>query len=170
MTISRLLFFILAACRPGASQSPAGSRPVSQPFGVAPSWIAALREAGVVSEDRQTVHVSHTCDLLVDGRLVHVVDLRQVLADMPAPRGFNTIVLLDEALTRLQTLPYVDERPMRCDGNRLLLYDSLSYPATGSESGNVVVVTDAGRSIEMLNVPLAEIPWEAGFDHGAGAP
>lgn len=126
-------------------------------FGVPAAWLAAMRAAEVTSPARMMLHASHTCDLQVDGRPLHVVDLREVLPNMPAPRGINHVVLLDRKGAVVRALPYADERPLACDGDRLLLWSAMSAPDGGE--GNVLVFSDGGRGVRAEQVALDALPW-----------
>lgn len=139
-----------------ASCAAHGEEPEASRFGVPASWLAAARGAEVTHPNRLLLHASHTCDLQVDGRTLHVMDLREVLPDMPAPRGVNHIVLLDREDQVVQALPYSDERPMSCFGDRLLLWAALSAPEGGE--GNVLVFSDGGRGVRGEELALDALP------------
>ena len=128
------------------------------PFGVPPEWIDALRRAEVMHPDRQTVHVSHTCNLRVDGEVLHVVDVRELLVHMPAPRGINHVAVLNSAREVVWSFRYADERPLRCDGAQLLLWAPVALEAGGS--GNVLMFSAKGREVSPRSVALGEFPWE----------
>lgn len=73
--------------------------------------INTLRQAGVLSNERQTVHMSHTCTLEIDEAFYPVIDIRELIRGASAPRGVNYIIVLDPSLEVKQKIEYTTERP-----------------------------------------------------------
>src|SRR5690349_16074119 len=45
-------------------------------------FVEALERADVTSRDRELVHLSHTCDLTIDGAMYPVLDVREIIPHM----------------------------------------------------------------------------------------
>lgn len=84
--------------------------------------VAALRDAGEINPVRGLAHVSHACDLLIDGDRYPVADVRELVRGATTPRGVNRIIVLTPGLVGVQRLPYASQRPLLCRGNRLYLF------------------------------------------------
>ena len=117
----------------------------------------ALMAAEVTDPDRQLTHLSHACTLLLYGQRFPVIDVREIVPSVPSPRGLNAIVILDHQLRVRRAVGYVDERPLYCIGNRLLLYGELSVDNVGA-AGNVLTVDDAGARIGVSSLEASEWP------------
>ena len=130
-------------------------------LGVPEPWLAALRDAGITSADRELVHASRTCELVVDGTALHVLDVREIVPSMRSPRGVNHIVLLRGDSRVVRAVRYVDQRPLRCDGNRLLLHGELHVEGDeGTSSGNRLVFSNGGATLHAMMVDIATVPWK----------
>ena len=84
--------------------------------------LAALQGASVTDSRRWPLHLSHTCDLKIDDDIYPVLDVREIIPFMAAPRGINHIVVMDSSLAVMQAFRYIDQRPLSCYGDRLLLF------------------------------------------------
>ena len=82
---------------------------VNTPLGARPDVRQALEHASVLSGKRVLAHLSHTCDLRVDERIFHVLDKREIVPYMNAPRGVNHIVIMSHDLAVVHSILYVTE-------------------------------------------------------------
>jgi hypothetical protein len=119
--------------------------------------VAALRQAGELDPHRGLAHVSHTCDLEVDGLRYPVVDVRELVHGASTPRGVNRVVVLSPDLAPLQSIAYTQQRPLFCNGSRLYLWDSLMIDELPPE-GNVLDFSDGGRVVHVENVDVNDFP------------
>jgi hypothetical protein len=119
----------------------------------------ALARGAVTSRDRELLHLSHTCDLVVDGATLLVLDVREIVPRMAAPRGYNRIVILDAKLNVVQAIPYNEERPLSCYGNRLLVHGALSVESDNQRTlGNLLRFTRGGRSVHAETIEWNQLP------------
>jgi hypothetical protein len=157
--------------RPTESSSGSGGNPgsgfvgraVTGHLGVPEQWLIMLHNVGITSPDREIVHASHTCDLVVEGSTLHVLDVREIVPFMRAPRGVNHIVVMNDDGRMVRAIGYVDQRPMRCDANRLLVYGALEvYDGERSASGNQLVFLEGGQRLYAETIDVATAPWREG--------
>jgi hypothetical protein len=112
--------------------------------------IAALDRAKLLDSGRVLAHVSHVCNLSIDGKAYPVADVRELIRNASVARGYNRIVVLDDSLHVRQEIQYGEERPLFCDGNRLYVYGELHIHGE-DPGGDILVFTDGARHIEFLN-------------------
>lgn len=112
-----------------------------------------LSDHGVLNDQRLLTHLSHTCNLKVDGNRYPVVDVRELVPKGDSPRGLNRIVILNSSLVSLNMIEYVGSRPLFCDGNRLFLYDQIQVDGF-EEPANVLTFDSWGavKSAEHMSV------------------
>jgi len=118
----------------------------------------ALMKAEVTDSERQLVHLSHTCTLMLEGQRFPVIDVREIVPGVPSPRGVNAIVILDERLHVKRAINYVDQRPLYCAGNQLMLYGMLAVDNVGAQ-GNILTFHDEGQRIDVSFAEVSE--WQA---------
>ena len=118
---------------------------------------AALVNSGVLSRDRQLIHLSKVGDLEIDGSTFPVVDIMELAPGAVTPRGFNRIIVLDSALKPVQRIEYTTERPLFCQENRLYLFGDLLIQNTLPE-GNVLTFTQQGRQVAVSRKDLNDFP------------
>lgn len=118
---------------------------------------SALLENKVLDPDRKVVHLSHTCDLKIDGHRYAVVDLQEVVPAANSPRGINRIVVVDSTLKPVKDIEYGTHRPLFCVDNRLYVYGDLSIDNLASE-GNVLTFSDQGHAVKLGHVEANEYP------------
>ena len=123
--------------------------------------VQALRAAGELDPARALVHLSHVCDVQLDGRRLPVLDVRELVRGASTPRGVNRIVLLSPALRPLQRIEYGSQRPLLCIGPRLYLFGSLS-PGLGQPEGNVLLFSAGGRQVGTEQVDVNDWPIDPG--------
>ena len=119
--------------------------------------VTALRNAGELNPARGLVHVSHACDLLIDGERYPVADVRELVRGATTPRGANRIVVLSPGLVPVQRLPYVSQRPLLCQGNRLYLFGAVRLDELPPE-GNVLVFSDQARQLRVASASVNDWP------------
>ncbi|MGA2116416.1 MAG: hypothetical protein ABSH56_16865 [Bryobacteraceae bacterium] len=112
--------------------------------------IAALDRAKLLNPGRVLAHVSHVCNLSIDGKAYPVADVRELIRNASVARGYNRIVVLDDSLHVRQEIQYEDERPLFCGGNRLYVYGDLHIHGE-DPGGNILVFTNGARHIGLLN-------------------
>ena len=121
--------------------------------------LEALMKAEITDADRQLIHLSHTCTLIIGGQRFPVIDVREIVPGVPSPRGVNSIVILDGGLRVQRSIGYVDQRPLYCVDNQLVLYGLLAVDNVGDQ-GNVLTILDEGKRIDATFVEASE--WRAG--------
>lgn len=119
--------------------------------------VTALRNAGEINPARGLAHVSHACDLLIDGERDPVADVRELVRGATALRGANRIVVLSPGLVPVQRLPYVSQRPLLCQANRLDLFGAVRLDELPPE-GNVRVLSDKARQVRVESVSVNDWP------------
>lgn len=119
-----------------------------------------LRQAGVLHDERQRVHLSHTCTLEIDGEPYPVIDIRELIPGASVPRGINHILVLDPALEIRQKIEYTTERPLYCLRNRLFVYGDLMIDGLLPE-GNVLTFSDDAKRITLSSLDMNRLPGEA---------
>lgn len=112
-------------------------------------FLEALKISGVIDEDLSLQHFSHTCNLTIDDATFYVLDVRQVIPGMSAPRGINEIVILSSRLELVRKLRYTRQRPLRCVENRLFVFGSLEIVGGSGKGGSELVFSDGGRVVEI---------------------
>ncbi|TGN99706.1 hypothetical protein PN36_34970 [Candidatus Thiomargarita nelsonii] len=122
-----------------------------------------LLEHGVLNKYRQTVHVSHTCDLQIDGEVYPVVDIRELVKGAVVPRGVNHIVVLNSSLKPVQKIHYFTERPLYCIGNQLYLYGDLMIDGLEPE-GNVLQFSEQGRRVILFSIEANDLPIQKNYN------
>jgi len=118
---------------------------------------SALLENKVLDPDRKVVHLSHTCDLQINGRRYLVVDLQEVVPAARSPRGVNRIVVLDSTFKPLKDIEYGTHRPLFCVDNRLYVYGDLAIDNL-APVGNVLTFSDQGHVVKLSHVEANEYP------------
>lgn len=111
---------------------------------------ALLRQADVLSPDRRLIHLSHSCDLVIEGRAYPVLDLRELVQGAVVPRGYNRLAVLTGKGEVLAVIEYGNARPLFCRGASLFLFGDIAVGNLGPE-GNVLTfgadgsVADVGQ-------------------------
>ena len=118
---------------------------------------SALLANKVLDPDRKVVHLSHTCDLKINGHRYLVVDLQEVVPTASSPRGVNRIVVLDSTLKPLKDIEYGTHRPLFCVDNRLYVYGDLAIDNLAPE-GNVLTFSDQGHVVKLSHIEASEYP------------
>lgn len=119
----------------------------------------ALTVNHIIESSRILVHYSHTCDLSIDRETYPVVDVRELVKNAKEPRGVNRIVVFTSEWRRVQTIDYVNERPLFCLDNTLYVYGEIRIAAIGTyNAGNVIVFRDHARKISLKNVDWVSLP------------
>jgi hypothetical protein len=117
----------------------------------------ALIQANVIRNDLALTHLSHTCDLTIDRATHPVLDVRQIIPHMNAPRGINQIVVLDAELRLVMAIRYSDERPLNCEGPRLSVFGELGVESDGKISrGDLLVFSRGGASVRAETINSSE--------------
>lgn len=146
-TVFIFCLFAFSACAVSEPRGPAAkdhaAPHVMQDRGI---LIAALRRHQILNPQRQTVHVSHSCDLVVDGERFAVVDVRELVHGAQVARGVNHIVVLDGGLKPVQSIEYTVERPLYCWGNQLFVYGDLMIDGLLPE-GNVLTFEHGAKTL-----------------------
>lgn len=98
-------------------------------------------------------HFSHVCDLRVEGKAWRVIDVVEKVGD----KGWaKDIVLLDDKNLIGQTISYETERPLFCNGNRLVVYGDLR-PTEFTPPGNILVFRKIGPAPATERIDWPEI-------------
>ena len=134
------LFFI--GCVSKNNQNPADANLFSDQENL----VKLIQSSKINDKDRMLVHLSHTCDLHIDGKSFRVLDMRELVKGAQSPRGVNQIILLNPAHQLVNRIEYGSARPLFCKDDRLYLYDDL-IPDGQSESGNVLKFSDQGFTV-----------------------
>ncbi|QTA85835.1 hypothetical protein [Desulfonema magnum] len=114
----------------------------------------ALKRSEVINPAELVLtHFSHIGNLHMEGEVLYVLDVREIIPDMAAPRGLNKIVILNKNLEVLHVIRYIDERPLRCDGNTLLLFGDIIIHTIDKHingyEGNLLIFSDKGKKISV---------------------
>ncbi len=112
---------------------------------------ALLRGAGVLSPDRQLVHLSHSCDLVIEGEEYPVLDIRELVPGAVVPRGYNRLAVLSAKGGVLAVVEYGNARPLFCRGASLFLFGDIAVGNLGPE-GNVLTFSPDGSVVEVGQV------------------
>lgn len=118
---------------------------------------AALLDAKVLNPDRELVHLSHTCNLHIDGGEYPVVDLQEIVKSETSPRGVNRIIVLDAQLKPVQKIEYTTHRPLFCVENQLFVYGDLAIDNVVPE-GNVLTFSKQGHVIKLSHIEAHAYP------------
>jgi hypothetical protein len=150
----RLFLSVLATLVLTACQAPSGATMGGESRA---ELRAALVNSGVLSRDRQLIHLSKVGDLEIDGGKFPVVDIMELAPGAVTPRGLNRIIVLDPALKPVQRIEYTTERPLFCQENRLYLFGDLLIQNILPE-GNVLTFTQQGRQVAVSKEDLNDLP------------
>lgn len=118
---------------------------------------AALVAGRILHPDRQLVHLSHVCDLVIGGRRFPVADVRELVPGAVVPRGVNRIVVFDDALKPVRAIEYTTERPLFCKDQRLYVFGDLAVDGL-EPAGDVLVFGDRGRTVATEEVDVDALP------------
>jgi len=102
-------------------------------------------------------HFSHIGNLNVEGEILYVLDVREIIPAMAAPRGLNKIVVFNRSFELLHVIRYVNERPLRCDGNTLLLFGYLDIRLANGVEGNLLIFSNKGKEISVDRIEWSEL-------------
>jgi hypothetical protein len=136
--------------------SPAAAQPID-PAPNRRELYQALLAAGVFHPDRLLVHLSHSCNLRVDGQYFPIIDMQELVKGAATPRGVNHILVLDAKLKVAQTIEYTSERPLFCQDNRLFVFGDLSIGGLLPE-GNVLTFTNRAKTISLSHLEANDLP------------
>jgi uncharacterized phosphosugar-binding protein len=117
----------------------------------------ALVAAKVIDPDRRLVHLSHTCNLRVDGGWYAVVDLQELVKGAVTPRGVNHIIVLTAGLKPIHQIDYTTERPLACFGAQLYVFADLAINNT-APSGDILTFTRHAREISVSSMEANDLP------------
>ena len=117
----------------------------------------ALLKSGTLQKDRQLVHLSHVCNLEINGRQFPVVDVMELVPGATTPRGVNRIIVLTDKLVPVQTIDYTTQRPLFCQKQRLFVFGDLMIGGVLPE-GNILSFSDDGRAVDVQQVDVNELP------------
>ncbi len=151
MKASRCLIFLFVSLFVGAAAFP-------QCTVDRPELLKTLLNAKVIDEDRVLVHCSHTCDLQFAGDTYHVLDVRELVKNVSVPRGVNQIVVLDSNWKVVKTIPYVDQRPLFCRNDQIIIFGKMHIPDSIGEPGNIIVFRGPDLDVEFRNVDWVSLP------------
>jgi hypothetical protein len=123
-----------------------------------PELAKTLLEAKVIDANRILVHCSHTCDLTFGGDPYRVLDVRELVRNVSTPRGVNQIVILSPAWKVVKTIPYVDQRPLFCRNDQIVIWGELHTPHSTGGLGNTIVFRGPDLDVEFRNTDWASLP------------
>ncbi len=96
-------------------------------------------------------HFSHTCDLLVEGKLFHVVYVPVIIQLASFSRRYDHTLIYNDSMQMIHDLT-IGDAPLFCDGNRLFFDNynlNFSYGEPTQEvKGNVLIFTNGAKDIE----------------------
>src|SRR5262245_54365643 len=154
---------LLIACLtlPVKSQSSAPAPPISRT-----QLYRALIANKALNLDRRLIHLTHVCDLRVEGQWLPVVDVQELVKGENVAHGVNYIIILNRALKTLHTIEYLEERPLFCLGNQLWVDGDLPvsrvYPegpvTKVNPEGNVLTFKSRGLEISLDHIELNDVP------------
>jgi hypothetical protein len=118
----------------------------------------ALTRSNLIGESKdgklgggKIVHFSHTCDLLVEGKLFRVIYTPVIVQLASFARRYNHTLIYDDSMRLVHDLT-INDAPLFCDGNRLFFNDyemNFSYGEPIREvKGNVLIFTNSAKDIE----------------------
>ena len=119
-----------------------------------------LHKSAVLHKDRQTVHVSHTCNLQLEENVYFVVDIRELIRGAVVARGINHIVVLNSSMELVQKIEYTTERPLYCLKNQLIVYGNIMINGLLPE-GNLLTFSAGAKQVSVSRVDNNELPNEA---------
>ncbi len=98
------------------------------------------------SKSSKLTNFSYVCKLRTGEKIVHVVNHRQVLTGMPAPRGARFISLFDGRGKFLSKYRYDQGEPLWCEKDQIYLFGGYQGPLQGNcvPSCNVMKVDSKG--------------------------
>ncbi|MCX7110698.1 MAG: hypothetical protein NTX45_11340 [Proteobacteria bacterium] len=128
--------------------------------------LSALLKSGALNKDRQLVHLSHVCNLRIDGRQFPVVDVMELVPGAATPRGVNRIIVLTDGLMPVQTINYTTQRPLFCKDQRLFVHGDIMIGEVLPE-GNVLSFSGNGRNVSVQQIDVNKLPIPA---TGTGKP
>ena len=99
------------------------------------------------------MHLSHSCNLVIDNQIYAVIDIRELVKGATTARGINQIILLNSEHQLVNRIEYGQARPLFCENNKLYLYDTLIVDGQ-AEEGNVLQFTDAGFAVTVTTEDL----------------
>ena len=100
--------------------------------------IQLLLKARVLRQGRVLVHLSQTCNLIIQGASYTILDARELIPGASFAHGYNQVVVLDESLRLQQAFQYIDQRPLFCSRNELYVSGELAVNGV-DPGGNVLV-------------------------------
>ena len=114
-----------------------------------------LYASEILNKGRSLVHLSHTCNLVINNNKYPVIDSRQLIKGAMVPRGVNEIIVLNHGYRLVNRIEYGNSRPLFCQENKLYLYGDLIVDGhvTG---GNVLQFRDYGYEIHVFKEVLNE--------------
>lgn len=116
-----------------------------------------LLTSQVLNKDRQLVHLSHVCNLQIDGKNFPVVDVRELIVGATTPRGVNRIIVLTDHLVPVQMIDYTTQRPLFCKDQRLFVFGDLMIDNVLPE-GNILSFTNNGQAVDVQLIDFNELP------------
>lgn len=112
-----------------------------------------VADTGVADPDRSLVHLSHTCNLIIDQQTYTVIDMRELVKGAMVPRGVNQIIVLNPEQQLVQRIEYGQSRPLFCENNTLYLYDDITLDGS-IEEGNVLTFAESGFKVVLSQEDL----------------
>jgi hypothetical protein len=119
--------------------------------------ISLVASAHATDPERLVSHLSHTCNLNVDGGSYPVIDLQELVRGAATPRGVNAILVFSPDGVLLHRIEYTTERPLFCRDNRLYTWGDLHVEGSRSE-GNELTFHAAGKEIVLRHVEANDLP------------
>lgn len=154
LTLSTTFILSFLGCQSTTDKS---SSSKAQTFSDQAALINLVRGAEITDKERSLVHLSHSCNLVIDNQIYTVIDMRELVKGATTARGINQIILLNSEHQLVNRIEYGQARPLFCESNKLYLYDTLIVDGQAKE-GNVLHFTDAGFAVtvttENLNTKL----------------
>ena len=119
--------------------------------------IEALRQSKVIHPERVLVHISHTCEAMAGRVRLQVFDVREILPGASSPRGVNHIVVFGPEWRLVHDIGYVNQRPLFCRGNQLVLFGRLAI-RNELPDGNTLEFQDGGQRIIVRQTDMNALP------------
>jgi hypothetical protein len=149
-TLSAAFILSFLGCQSTTDKS---SSSKAQAFADQAALINLVRETEIADKDRSLVHLSHSCNMVIDNQIYAVLDMRELVKGATTARGINQIILLNSEHQLVNRIEYGQARPLFCENNKLYLYDTLIVNGQ-AEEGNVLQFTDAGFAVTVTNEDL----------------